>query len=388
VDDTPDDVLLLVELLKGACRVRVASSGAKALEIAGSEDPPDLILLDVMMPEMDGYAVCRQLKRDLGTREIPVLFLTGKSELQDEARGLAAGAADYIAKPFSPALVLARVRTHLEQGRLLKVERELLEKTLKGFLAAILELISLADPGAVAWSQRLAELAEAVALRMGLEEPWMVGLAGALSRIGALSVPEPVLAKVKAGSHLTAEERQAYNRVPEVGYRLLKGIPRLDGVAEMVYYCQKDFNGGGYPSDQKSGREIPQGARILRQCLDFMSTGACVRDPVRGISDLLSCQLSSYDPDVTHALKKVIHDGFFSTGEGAGRPASEEICIRDLLEGQMLDRSIETDKGRLLFRQGTVLGPGHIGRLAQFERIGAIRGPVLVRTSGWKEKMP
>lgn len=249
-------------------------------------------------------------------------------------------------------------------------------------------MISLADPDAVAWSRSLAELAEAVAVQMGIEEPWMVGLAGALSRVGTLTIPRPVLAKVKAGSHLNTEERHAYNRVAEVGYHLLKDIPRLDGVAEMVHYSQKDFNGGGYPADGRSGDENPLGARILRVCLDFMSTRAWVRDPAQRVCDMLYCQLSIYDPAVATALKRIIQDGFFAgAGEPAG-PVSRAIRIQDLVEGQVLDGSIETGEGRLLLRQGTVLGPGHLERLLKFERIGAIRGPVQVRCGPCKESTP
>jgi len=121
-----------------------------------------------------------------------------------------------------------------------------------------------------------AQADEEVARRMGMDEPWMVGLAGSLSRIGTLTVPEPVLAKLKTGVLLNSEERQAYNRVPEVGYRLLKNIPRLEGLADMVYYSQKNFNGSGFPHDDRKGAEIPLGARILRVCQDFTNTTPAV----------------------------------------------------------------------------------------------------------------
>ncbi len=113
VDDTPDNLVLMSRLLTEEYRVKVASSGEKALRIASSESPPSLILLDIMMPGLDGYAVCERLKRDPKTANIPVIFLTAKSDVEDEKRGLELGAVDYITKPISPPIVMARVRNHL-----------------------------------------------------------------------------------------------------------------------------------------------------------------------------------------------------------------------------------------------------------------------------------
>jgi putative two-component system response regulator len=113
VDDSPDNVALLSSMLKATYRVKVAITGEKALALAKGQGAPDLVLLDIMMPDMDGYEVCRRLKDDRATADIPVIFLTAKTDALDEAKGLELGAEDYIAKPPSPAIVLARIETHL-----------------------------------------------------------------------------------------------------------------------------------------------------------------------------------------------------------------------------------------------------------------------------------
>ncbi|HQS58448.1 MAG: two-component system response regulator [Gallionellales bacterium 35-53-114] len=113
VDDTPDNLTLMSTLLKDEYTVKVANSGVNALRISVSDRPPDLILLDIMMPGMDGYEVCRLLKLDARTKNIPVIFLTAKSDMEDEKNGLRLGAVDYITKPISPSIVLARVKNHL-----------------------------------------------------------------------------------------------------------------------------------------------------------------------------------------------------------------------------------------------------------------------------------
>ncbi len=113
VDDTPINIGVISGALKDSFATKVATSGEKALAIASGKDKPDLILLDIMMPEMDGYEVCRRLKANPDTRDIPVIFLTSQTEAEDETKGFDVGAVDYIHKPFSAAVVKARVRTHL-----------------------------------------------------------------------------------------------------------------------------------------------------------------------------------------------------------------------------------------------------------------------------------
>ncbi len=123
VDDAASNLQLLAQLLKDNYRIKVANSAKKALELAQLN--PDLILLDVVMPDMDGYEVCRHLKNDEKTREIPVIFITGKSSSEDEARGLLLGAVDYITKPIHPPIVAARIKTHVTLKRQYKKIQDL-----------------------------------------------------------------------------------------------------------------------------------------------------------------------------------------------------------------------------------------------------------------------
>jgi len=132
VDDTPVNIDLLSDILRKDYQVKAAVNGAKALEIARAEPAPDIILLDIMMPEMSGHEVCRQLKEDPNTADIPIIFVTAKSEVEDEKQGLDMGAVDYITKPFNPEIVEARVRNQLslhQQRDQLRVE---LFEALKG----------------------------------------------------------------------------------------------------------------------------------------------------------------------------------------------------------------------------------------------------------------
>ena len=124
VDDSPENLQVLSAVLKGQYKVKVALNGERALALAQAEPTPDLILLDVMMPGMDGYEVCKHLKSHAATANIPVLFVSSRDEEEDEARGLSLGAIDYIVKPIRPSIVQARVRNHLD----LKRSRDLLQR--------------------------------------------------------------------------------------------------------------------------------------------------------------------------------------------------------------------------------------------------------------------
>ena len=143
VDDTPTNIQVLMETLKDDYRIIAAVNGQRALQMATSDPAPDIILLDIMMPEMDGYEVCKRLKAEAGTRDIPVIFITARSEVEDETRGLELGAVDYITKPISPPVVQARVKSHLElkQAReFLKDQNLILEHRVKERTEEILKL--------------------------------------------------------------------------------------------------------------------------------------------------------------------------------------------------------------------------------------------------------
>ena len=134
VDDQKENIDLLMELFRDQYRVAAATTPERALKVAAGDSPPDIVLLDILMPGMDGYEVCRRLKSDESTRNIPVLFVTAVSEVMDATKGFDVGAVDYITKPFHPPTVKARVRLHLD----LKKKHELLETY--AFLDALTEI--------------------------------------------------------------------------------------------------------------------------------------------------------------------------------------------------------------------------------------------------------
>jgi response regulator RpfG family c-di-GMP phosphodiesterase len=373
VDDTPENIDLLQEILAPLYKVRAAANGTRALEIACSADRPDLILLDIMMPGMDGYQVIQNLKKDPYSHDIPVIFVTALGEEESEQRGFELGCQDYITKPLSAPLVRARVKTHLEQYRLRKAEQELLEKTLKGSLAMVVEMLSLLDPVSFEVARRMGELSERLAKKLGMDSPWILGLAAVLSQIGAVTIPEVVMVKVKRGAFLNTAEREMFNRIPEIGYKLMCNIPRMEQVAELVHYAQKNYNGSGFPVDETRGEEIPLGSRILRVAFDYLYLVPVKGTTEGAVNEMLS-RTAWYDPDVLFALKDLLKEM-----KDEPRPEPVSMQLSELRPGQMLAEPVQSEDGRIFIQTGTVIGISHIEKLYNVARLTKLKEPILIQ---------
>lgn len=291
VDDTAANLNLLVQLLAGAYRVQLATSGAKALELA-SRKPPDIVLLDVMMPELDGYEVCRRLKADPRTREIPVIFLTALNEVEDETRAFEAGGADFVAKPFTPATLLARLRAQLElkawrdalrncnawlqrelEARLIEVD--LLRDTTLFVMVSLAEFRDEDTGNHVKRTQEYVRLLGHWLLERGLApvgiddaEVEVISKAAPLHDIGKVAMPDRVL--LKPGP-LTAEEWTVMQTHTARGAELLeRAADRLGGQAgsllkygiQIARSHHERWDGSGYP-DRLAGAAIPFAARLM-----------------------------------------------------------------------------------------------------------------------------
>jgi putative two-component system response regulator len=291
VDDTPDNLALMSGLLKDEYRVKVANSGERALKIAISDSPPDLILLDIMMPEMDGYEVCTRLKAYPATRRIPVIFLTAMAEVADETKGLSLGAVDYITKPISPPIVLARVRTHLalkaaadflhDKNAFLKAEVDRQTRMVEAIQdVTILALASLAETRdnetgnhirrTQHYVRALAEqLRDHPRFRAQLDEERISILfkSAPLHDIGKVGIPDAIL--LKPGK-LDKDEFEimkthttlGHDAIARAEYILGMKVDFLTVAKEIALSHQEKWDGTGYPQGL-SGDDIPISARLM-----------------------------------------------------------------------------------------------------------------------------
>ncbi len=339
--DNPDNVALLVDLLQADYRVLAANSGRRALELARSEPTPDLILLDVMMPGMDGYAVLAALREDARTRDIPVIFVTAMDTTTDEEHGLKQGAVDYITKPIRPAIVQARVRTHLELKRSrdwlsnqnVFLEEEIARRMAENLIVqdvsihALGCLAEMRDPETGNHIRRTQGYVDALARRLHnhprfkavLTDPVVRQLAKSapLHDIGKVGIPDHILQKP---GKLTAEEWAIMQTHARLGAEAIEHAERdaekpvafLALAREIAHWHHEKWDGSGYP-DGLAGEAIPISARLMALA-DVFDALISVRvykaamsfEQAHGI--IVEGRGRHFDPDVVDAYLAIVDE--------------------------------------------------------------------------------
>jgi putative two-component system response regulator len=269
-DDSPQNIELLSRVLGQEYRIKVATSGEKALKLVYSDEPPDLILLDIMMPDLSGHEVCRRIKANPDRRSIPVIFVTAMSTIEDESLGLSLGAVDYITKPISPPLVQARVRTHLalyDQSR--ELERMVAQRTAE-LVATRQQLIRrLGRAGEFKDNEtgnhviRMAHICRLIGVQAGLGPATLQLLfqAAALHDVGKIGVSDQIL--LKPGP-LNDAEWALMRQHPQIGADIIgQHDNELLSMARTIALSHHErFDGTGYPMGLK-GEQIPLVGRIV-----------------------------------------------------------------------------------------------------------------------------
>ena len=270
VDDTPFNIDVLRGVLSSAYTLKVATNGEKALALARSHPQPELVLLDVMMPGMDGYEVCRRLKSDDYTRNIPVVFVTSMSEVEDERRGFESGGVDYITKPVSPPLVQARVATHLRLyaherhlTQLVQARTQELETTRLEIIRRLGRAAEFKDDETGQHVIRMSHYTRLLAEATGMpaDEVEVLFNAAPMHDIGKIGIPEAILLKPGA---LTAEEWKVMKRHPAIGAGIIgrHAHPLLNTARIVSLTHHEKWDGSGYPRGL-AGEQIPLVGRIV-----------------------------------------------------------------------------------------------------------------------------
>src|SRR5947207_5028203 len=335
VDDAPENLLLVTQALADQYQVRAAKDGVGALQIAVSDPVPDLILLDIVMPGIDGFEVCRRLKSDPVTAAIPVIFLTGRSEREDEQRGFELGSVDYISKPISPPVVRARVKTHLHlkaSADFLKNQNQFLEQEV---LRRTREVLAIQDVAVHA----VASLAETRDNETGnhirrtqfyvrtlathlqnhprfkseLDDGTVDLLfkSAPLHDIGKVGIPDRILLKP---GRLTPEEFEIMKTHTTLGLdsivqaeeRLGSSVDFLRHAKEIALSHQEKWDGSGYP-EARRGDDIPLSARLMAvaDVYDALISRRVYKPPFsqeKSIAILREGRGSHFDPDILDAF--------------------------------------------------------------------------------------
>jgi putative two-component system response regulator len=357
VDDTPANLSVLNAILKDQYKLRIATNGQLALELAEREPIPDLILLDVMMPDMDGIEVCRRLKSKPITADIPVIFLTAKIQESDEIIGFDAGAADYIHKPLMPTIVQTRIRTHLQMQDLktaLRLHNQTLEERVAQRTA---ELVKMQDATIMAMGvmaelrdeetglhlkrtqEYLRLLARTVAQHprfsheLSAENIEWMAKSAPLHDIGKVGIPDAILHKP---GKLTDEEFAIMKHHPTYGRNIILEVENVLGedslflryAREIAYGHQEKWNGSGYPEGRK-GDEIPISARLmaLADVYDALLSRRVYKPPFShqmAVEIIVEGRGTHFDPDLVDAFVSVAEQ-FNQIAIDYADPADEAI---------------------------------------------------------------
>ncbi|MBF0621230.1 MAG: two-component system response regulator [Magnetococcales bacterium] len=342
VDDTPANIDVVKGVLSQTYLVQAAVNGKMALKVI-ERKKPDLILLDIMMPDMDGYQVCQQLKSSDETRDIPVIFLTAKAEVEDEAKGLGLGAVDYITKPISPAILKERIKTHLAlkiARDQLKRQNELLEERVLERTQQLDELQDVAmvamgslaearDPETGNHIRRTQYYVKLLAEKLKNHPKYSAFLtpsnitslfkSAPLHDIGKVGVPDHIL--LKPGK-LTDEEFVEMKKHAQYGRDAMvaaeKTMTRADNflifAKQIAYTHHEKWDGSGYP-EQLKGEDIPIAARLMAiaDVYDALISRRVYKPPFpheKAVAIITEGRGSHFDPDMVDAFLEISEDFF------------------------------------------------------------------------------
>ena len=319
VDDSPDLLLLMSQALSIEYNVVTAADPGAAIVAAEGQPRPDLILLDVDMPEVSGFEVCRALKSEPRTAEIPIIFLTGRTESQAQVEGFESGAVDYITKPINGKVLMARVRLHLaltdrrnELERLVQQRTAQLEKTRAELIRRLGRAMQLHESSAVGNRVlRLSHYAKLISAAAGAKPQVceMMSTAAPLHDVGKLGIPSEILQKKEK---LSAPDLERVRRHPKIGAEIIgeQDDPVLKLARQIALTHHENWDGSGYPSGLK-GEAIPWPGRVMAVVDSFEAMTATqfyreARSTDDAAFEIEKLSGKRYDPAIVAAFKKAL----------------------------------------------------------------------------------
>lgn len=379
IDDDPDDARILVRNLQKLPELTINflyySDPEEGLEELSKRDV-DLVFLDYRIGALSGLDVLRRI-RDAGDIR-PVIILTGQGGENIAVELMRAGADDYLAKGNLNPEMLRRCMSHARERYLRRQaedgQRDLLAKTLSGSVQMLVDLLQLLQPECFGRATRAAQIVEEICAKLELENTWEVDVAAMLSQVGCIQVPEKILNKACQGEELATSEKTTFWTHPKVAADLINRIPRMQGVAQIVAYQEKRFDGEGPPFDSTRGEEIPLGARILKLALDFdglLSRGSSNY----GALEIIRSRKGWYDPKIVETLAAKVGD----------KPEYEiqSVNLSQLKPEMVLDAHVLSRDGSTLICNGKMLTPQLIEQLQAYNRADGfedrIREPIRVQ---------
>jgi len=354
--------------LRKQFQIDTALGGEQALGKMDAKNPYAVIVSDMRMPNMDGVQLLATVKKR--TPDTVRIMLTGNSDQQTAMEAVNEGNIfRFLTKPCPPSTLAKALTAGIKQHQLVTAEKELLGKTLRGSVKVLNDVLSLTNPTAFGYASRSRRLVAQLCKQLNVERAWEIEIAAMLSQIGCVTIPPDTMEKIYHRKTLTPVESEMFESHPAAGRDLVVNIPRLEGVAEIIAYQQKRFDGTGAPSDSVAGTKIPLGARLLKVALDYSVlkwSGLTEID----VTIELRQRKGWYDTDVLKALEAAI--GFEEAFE------VQEVKLNELTTSMTLADDITTEDGAMLVGKGQDVTSSVRQRLKNFGRKRKIKEPIRV----------
>lgn len=368
VDDESNVLNAIKRQLTNKFCIDTATAPQEALKAVSQNGLYAVVVSDLRMPVMDGIQFLSKV-RDISPDTIRMM-LTGNADMDTAIKAINEGSVfRFLTKPCTEDELINVLNNGLKQYRLVTAEKELLEKTLRGGIEVMTDLLSMANPEAFGRSLRISRTVTEIGSRLGVSDLWKLDTAAMLSQIGWLLLPSNTLIKLYDGKKLTSVETKTLNMNPKISSDLIKNIPRMEQVAEIILYQNKHFDGSGQPDDKRWGKLIPLGSRILKVALDFdllVAQGIAKGNAFIQMHD----RAGWYDPEVMEALEKVV---------GLEKDFQvREVKVIELKAHMVLDQDVRSTTGQLLISRGRPLNAVALSRLRYFERNSSIQQPIRV----------
>lgn len=358
--------------------ITTCAEAVRAIQVVQREGPFAAVVCDYQMPVLNG-AMCLAKIQDAQPEVVRVL-LTGNHDLDTAVDAINRGAIfRFLQKPCDAESFRRCVDDAVRQHELLAAERDLLRDTLSGSVQVLSEVLSLTNPAAFGRAARVQHCVRELLCESRCEQAWEIETAAMLFELGLIAVPQEIIERQARGEPLNPEQRAMLGRHPTIGSGLLANIPRMQGVARIIQYQSKHFDGSGMPPGEEASAQIPYGARVLSAAAAFEDRRAEGQTPAEAVAAMAD-DAGRFDPEVLDLLARShpIED----------HAQNQVVSVRRLIPGYVLDQDIVHQSGSLLVPKGQRITDSMIARLRSYADLGHIDAEVSVLVSAGASGTP
>lgn len=372
VDDSPEMIDILHSMLPKNIKRQVALNGKYAIKLLNNSfDLPDLILLDVIMPEVNGFEACKKIKEDDRLKEIPIIFISSLNETFDKVKAFEVGAVDYITKPFQKEEVIARINAHLEISHSKKVIKDLYSETIQGIIGAMNDMLALANPevGKVSNSMRL--YSEMIMKELNIGDTWDLKLACVLSGLGMLSESikkggQSCGIKLEKGNYIQID--RAYISL-SLTYEIISKIPKFEAVTNIIEKGMYPLEKMHWRTSAKDMESESLKGHILRLLIYYLNRFEIEKNYSKILEEMKESRKEFFSADVLDALVNVQNSLI--------NRKILDLEMHELMPGMILVEDLYCSDGRLMLKCGYELSRETIMLIRNFKELKDVKTRVM-----------